>query len=385
MKKYLSMAMVLVLVLSLLTGCGTKGSGKDANNGAGNSSGSVFKPVAKENLKVGVVHITDPAEGTGYSYTHDQGIVGMQKALGLEDSQIIRKNNVDDTDATAIESRILELIEEGCQIIFATSWGYMDTCEAIAEEYPEVIISHGTGYKSNGSNFNNYFGRIYQARYLSGIAAGLKTKTNKIGYVAAWGTENSEVTGGLNAFAMGAYSVNPDAEVYVKTTNSWFDPEGEKQAADALIALGCDVIGQHCDTANPQLAAEAKGVYGVGYNSDMSKDAPKAVLTSTIWNWSAYYTSAVQSVIDGTWTGENYFGGMPEGLVDIAPLSDLCEEGTAEAIEEVRAKLTSGEWDVFTGVIETNTGETVGEEGKNMSDADITGNMNWYFKTISEK
>lgn len=385
MKKYLSMAMVLVLVLGLLTGCGTKGSEKDANNDSGNSTGSVFKPVAKEDLKVGVVHITDPAEGTGYSYTHDQGIVGMQQALGLEGSQIIRKNNVDDEDATAIESAILELIEEGCQIIFATSWGYMDTCEAIAEEYPEVIISHGTGYKSNGSNFNNYFGRIYQARYLSGIAAGLKTETNKIGYVAAWGTENSEVTGGLNAFAMGAYSVNPDAEVYVKTTSSWFDPEGEKQAADALIALGCDVIGQHCDTANPQLAAEAKGVYGVGYNSDMSKDAPKAVLTSTVWNWSAYYTSAVQSVIDGTWTGENYFGGMPEGLVDIAPLSDLCEEGTAEAIEEVRAKLTSGEWDVFTGVIETNTGETVGEEGKNMSDADITGNMTWYFKTISEK
>ena len=261
----------------------------------------------------------------------------------------------------------------------------MDTCEAIAEEYPNVIISHGTGYKSNGSNFNNYFGRIYQARYLSGIAAGLKTKTKKVGYVAAWGTENSEVTGGLNAFAMGVYSVNPDAEVYVKTTNSWFDPEGEKQAADALIALGCDVIGQHCDTANPQLAAEAKGVYGVGYNSDMSKDAPAAVLTSTIWNWSAYYTEAVQSVIDGTWTGENYFGGMADGLVDIAPLSDLCEEGTKEAIEEVRAKLVSGEWDVFMGVIETNDGTTVGEEGKNLSDADITGNMNWYFKNIIVK
>lgn len=379
------MAMVLVLVLSLFTGCGTKSSNQEVSNESGNNEGSVMKAVAKEDLKVGVVHITDPAEGTGYSYTHDQGIVGMQQALGLEDSQIIRKNNVDDSDATAIESRILELIEEGCQIIFATSWGYMDTCEAIAAEYPNVIISHGTGYKSNGSNFNNYFGRIYQARYLSGIAAGLKTKTNKVGYVAAWGTENSEVTGGLNAFAMGVYSVNPDAEVYVKTTNSWFDPEGEKQAADALIALGCDVIGQHCDTANPQLAAEAKGVYGVGYNSDMSKDAPAAVLTSTIWNWSAYYTEAVQSVIDGTWTGENYFGGMADGLVDIAPLSDLCEEGTKEAIEEARAKLVSGEWDVFMGVIETNEGTTVGEEGKNLSDADITGNMNWYFKNIVVK
>ena len=309
----------------------------------------------------------------------------MQKTLGLDDSQIIRKNNISDTDATAIETAIRDCIEEGCNVIFATSWGYMDTCEALAEEYPEVIFSHGTGYKSNGVNFNNYFGRIYQARYLTGIAAGMKTETNKIGYVAAMGKQNSEVTGGCNAFAMGVASVNPDAQVYVKVTNSWFDPEGEKQAADALIAEGCDVIGQHCDTPNPQLAAEAAGVFGVGYNSDMSKDAPKAVLTSTMWDWSVYYTQAVQSIIDGAWTGENYFGGMKEGLVTIAPLSDLCAEGTAEKIEEAKEKMASGEWDVFDGVIECNDGTTVGEEGKSMPDSDITGNMNWYYKNVVEK
>ena len=129
--------------------------------------------IAVEDLKVGVIHITDPAEGSGYTYTHDQGIVGMQENIGLKPEQIIRKNNVNDQDASAIETAILECIEEGCQVIFATSWGYMDTCEAIAEEYPEVILSHGTGYKSNGANFNNYFGRIYQARYLTGIASGL--------------------------------------------------------------------------------------------------------------------------------------------------------------------------------------------------------------------
>ena len=345
----------------------------------------VMPAIAKEDLKIGVIHITDPAEGSGYTYTHDQGIVGMQQNLGLDDSQIIRKNNVSDTDATAIENAMRECIEEGCQVIFATSWGYMDICEALADEYPDVIFSHGTGYKSNGVNFNNYFGRIYQARYLTGIAAGLKTETNKIGYVAAMGKDNSEVTGGCNAFAMGAYSVNPDCEVYVKVTNSWFDPEGEKQAADALIAEGCDVIGQHCDTPNPQLAAEAAGVFGVGYNSDMSKDAPKAVLTSTVWDWSAYYTWAVENIINGTWTGENYFGGMADGLVGIAPLAeDLIAEGTEEAIDAAKAEMESG-WDVFDGVIETNDGSTVGVEGEHMSDADITGNMNWYFKNVVEK
>lgn len=291
MKKALSLLMTLVLGAAMITGCGkkeekitsepTKAASQEGTESTAKKG--LYPPIAKEDIIVGVIHISDPAEGAGYTYTHDLGIQGMQKALGLSDSQIIRKNNTNDADPVAIQTAIEECIEAGAKIIFATSWGYMDTCEAMAKEYPDVIFSHGTGFKDNGSNFNNYFGRIYQARYLSGIAAGLKTKSNKIGYVAAWGKDNSEVTGGLDAFAMGAYSVNPNAQVYVKVTNSWFDPEGEAAAADALIALGCDVIGQHCDTSNPMTAAEEAGVFGIGYNSDMSKDAPKAVLTSAMW------------------------------------------------------------------------------------------------------
>ncbi len=375
-KKLLSLMLTVVLAASVLTGCGSKEEKK---------SESTLVPIAKEDIKVGVIHITDPAEGSGYTYTHDLGIQGMQKNIGLQDSQIIRKNNTNDSDPVAIQTAIEECIEAGCNVIFATSWGYMDTVEKMAAEYPDVIFSHGTGYKSNGKNFNNYFGRIYQARYLTGIAAGLKTKSNKIGYVAAWGKDNSEVTGGLDAFAMGIYSVNPDAKVYVKTTNSWYDPEGEAAAAEALLALGCDVISQHCDSPNPMTAAEAAGAYGVGYNSDMSKDAPNAVLTSAMWDWSAYYTSAVQSIIDGTWDASNYYGGMGEGLITMAPLSDLCAEGTAEKVEEAKAKITSGEWDVFTGVIETNDGQKIGEEGKSLDDATITGKINWYFKNVVEQ
>lgn len=368
MKKVLSLLLALCL---LLCACGGASS-----SAAPASSAAAPVGIAKDAIKVGVIHLSDPAEGSGYSYTHDQGIVGMQQALGLRDDQIIRKINIDDGNTTMIEAAMLECIEEGCNIIFATSWGYMDTCEALAAEYPDVIFSHGTGYKANGSNFNNYFGRIYQARYLSGIAAGLKTQSNKIGYVAAWGTENGEVTSGCNAFAMGAYSVNPNCEVYVKTTNSWFDPAAEKQAAEALIALGCDVIGQHCDTANPQLAAEEQGVWSVGYNSDMSKDAPKAVLTSVVWNWDIYYTWAVQNVINGTWTGENYYGGLTEGFVDITALSDLCADGTAEKVEEARAKILAGE-DVFDGEIEGNDGQ--------MHTSEYYSDINWYFKNVVVK
>ena len=188
------------------------------------------KAVSKEDIKVGVLYISDPAEGSGYSYTHDLGILGMQSNLGLTDDQIERKI-VDDADAEATKAAIEECISDGCKIIFTTSWGYMEPTAEMAEKYPEIYFSHGTGYLSNGTNFNNYFGRIYQARYLSGIVAGMNTKTNKIGYVAAQDTSNSEVTGGIDAFAIGVASVNPDAKIYVVVTNSWYDPEKEEACA----------------------------------------------------------------------------------------------------------------------------------------------------------
>ncbi len=370
----------LVLVLGLMTGCGSKKTTSDKKE-----EKKQFK-IAKKDLKIGVIHISDPSEGSGYTYTHDQGIIAMQKKLGLKDSQIVRKTNITDTDPTKTETAIKECIEDGCNVIFGTSWGYMDTMEAMAKEYPDVAFSHGTGYKKNDSNFNNYFGRIYQARYLSGIVAGMKTETNKIGYVAAMGSENSEVTGGADAFAIGVAEVNPDAQVYVKVTNSWLSPTEETNAAKALIAEGCDVIGQHCDTPNPQTEAEAAGVWGVGYNSDMEKDAPGATLTSVIWNWGKYYTEATKKVIDGTWTAENYFGGMKEGLVDIAPLNeDLVAPGTQEKVDEAKKRIIEEGFNVFDGVLETNDGKTVGEEGKTLDDATITGGINWYYKNIVVK
>ncbi len=394
-KRMIKLIGALLLVASLVfSGCGKstqlddyatnegsdsveEGTEAVADNTSGDTGG-----IPKDEIKVGVIHLSDPAEGSGYTYTHDLGIQGMQQNLNLSDDQIVRKINISDTDADATRAAIQECIDEGCNIIFTTSWGYMETTAEMAEEYPDIYFSHGTGYMSNGKNFNNYFGRIYQARYLSGIVAGMNTKSDKIGYVAAMDSTNSEVTGGIDAFAMGIYSVNQNAKVYVKVTNSWFDPDGEKAAAETLLNMGCDVIAQHCDTEYPQTLAQEKGVYSIGYNSDMSKNAPEACLCSVIWNWSAYYTSAVQSVIDGTWDGSNYYGGMNENLVGLTSLADFCADGTAEKVEEAKAAILSGENGVFDGVIETNTGETVGKEGKTLDDATITGGIDWYFKTV---
>lgn len=371
-KKVIALALALVMTAAVLAGCGKKDSQEE-----GKTDTSDFK--------VGVIHIGDPADGAGYSYAHDLGIQDMQKNLNLKDDQIIRKINISDTDAAATKTAIEECIADGCKIIFGTSWGYMDTMAELAEKYPDVIFSHGTGYKNNGKNMNNYFGRIYQARYLAGIAAGLKTKTNKIGYVAAMDNTNSEVTGGINAFAMGIESVNPDAKVYVKVTNSWFSPDLEKQAAEALLAMDCDVIGQHCDTTAPQLAAEAKGVWGCGYNSDMTKDAPKAHLTAPIWHWGVYYTKAAKAAMEGKWTNEDYFGGMDDGLVDISPLSENCAEGTKEAIDAARAKIVDGSNKIFAGELFDNQGNQVCKDGEVISDEDITGNMTWYYRNVEVK
>ncbi|MBE6687874.1 MAG: BMP family ABC transporter substrate-binding protein [Ruminococcaceae bacterium] len=357
----------------------------------------------KADFKVGVIHIGNPSDGAGYSYAHDQGIVAMQQNLGFTDDQIVRKLNIADADANATKTAIEECIEEGCNIIFGTSWGYMNTMEELAAEYPEVIFSHGTGYKSNDTNFNNYFGRIYQPRYLSGIAAGLKTQSNLVGYVAAWGEENAEVTGGLDAFAKGVAAVNPDAKVYVKVTGSWFDPTLEANAAQALLDLGCDVIGQHCDTTAPQLAAEAAGVWGCGYNTDMSKDAPKAHLTAPIWNWGVYYTAATEAAMNGTWKEfGNFFGGLDINFVDISPLSENCAEGTDKYIASARQAIVDGSFAVFDGkqlsfdaegnatvideaLVDNAGNEIVAAGGACLDDATITGAINWYYANVEKK
>ena len=395
--KVKQICMILALV-GLLTGCGSQSKVPDdyaTNEGYQTEKADAKSDtetntaettaaaagIAKEDIKVGVLYISAPAEGSGYSYTHDLGIQGMQENLGLSSDQIVRKI-VDDSDAQATEASIRECIDEGCNVIFSTSWGYMETTAAMAEEYPDIYFSHGTGYMSNGKNFNNYFGRIYQARYLSGIVAGMNTKSNLIGYVAAQDSSNSEVTSGIDAFAIGVASVNPDAKINVIITNSWYDPEKEEAASRQLLDMGCDVMAQHCDTAYPQTLAQERGVYGIGYNSDMSKETPDSCLTSVIWNWSAYYTSAVKSIIDGSWDGSNYYGGMAEGLVGIANLASFAAEGTQEKVDEATAAILSGQNNVFDGVMPTNTGETVGQEGSTLDDATITGGINWYYQNV---
>ena len=343
MKKILTLVLALIMCFSvaMLAGCGEGGSN-------GNSD-----------FLVGAIYINGQNDTAGYTYAHHHGITEAMKQLGLSESQLKIVDNVAEDDA-AVMSAIDTLAGQGCKLIIGISFGYINAMnEAAAKpEYKDIIFSHATGYLSNDTNFNNYFGRIYQARYLSGIAAGLKSLeigNNNIGYVAAYGTEYAETCSGINAFAMGVQAVNPDATVYVNKINTWGDESLERQAAQNLIATyNCGVISQHCDSAQPQLAAQDANIFGVGYNSDMTAQAPKAHLTAPIWHWDVYYKLAIETAMNEPDQFMSkvgiYYGGLKEGFVDISPLSDNCAEGTEAIIKEVKDMIISGEWDVFTNV-----------------------------------
>ena len=314
-------------------------------------------------FKVGAIYINGQNDTAGYTFQHHSGITKAMENLGLDPaSQLLIVDNVAE-DYTAVSNAIDTLAGQGANIIFGISFGYIDAMNDKAEEYPEIIFSHATGYMGNDTNFNNYFGRIYQARYLTGVAAGLKSLemgNNSIGYVAAYNREYAETCSGINAFALGVQAVNPDAVVHVNKISTWGDENLERQAAQALIdTYDCCVIGQHCDSAQPQLVAAENNVFGCGYNSDMTEQAPNAHLTAAIWHWDVYYQAAIETAMTcggaenfvTEMGGNAYYAGLSEGFVDASTLNELvAAPGTAAAMEAVRELIDSGEWDVFSGV-----------------------------------
>ncbi|MCC2816754.1 BMP family ABC transporter substrate-binding protein [Lachnoclostridium pacaense] len=324
--------------------------------------------VAKEDLKVGFVFIGD--ENEGYTAAHYKGAMEMKDALGLSDDQIIVKWNIPE-DETA-QDAAMDLADQGCQIVFANSFGHESYVIEAAKEYPEVQFCHATGFQaaSSGlSNMHNYFTAIYEARYVSGVVAGLKLNQMiedgtvakdacKIGYVGAY--PYAEVISGYTSFFLGVRSVCPDATMDVKYTNSWASFDLEKEAADALISDGCVLISQHADTTGAPTACEAAGVPCVGYNISMIATAPTQALTSSTNNWGAYVTEAVQHVVDGTEIPVDWCKGFSDGAVLITELNEAAvAPGTKEKVEEVEAKLAAGELHVFDTSTWTVKGETL--------------------------
>jgi basic membrane protein A len=283
-----------------------------------------------------------------------------------------------DSDPVASEKAIRDLAEAGAKVIFTTSFGYMDPTVTVAADYPDVVFEHCSGYKT-ADNLATYFGRIYQPRYLSGLVAGSMTEDDFIGYVAAHPIP--EVIRGINAFTLGVQAVNPDAEVHVIWTNTWYDPVIEREAAVALLDEGADIITQHQDTTEPQKAAEEAGKLSIGYDSDMAQFVGDTVLTSPVWNWGQYYISTVQAVLDGTWETHQYWGGIEDDAVILADFSPLVPDDVVALVDDAKAEIISGATDVFCGPIYDQDGTLRVAEGECMSDGDMLA-MDWFVEGV---
>lgn len=383
MKKLFAIILASLMVLATAacgapTGASTAPSAPAASTPAASAGGDpapAATGIAKDDLKIGFLYV-GPVGDEGYSFAHDQGRKAMVENLGLRDDQTIILENVPESADCA--KSIRDLIDQGCNVIYATSFGHGEWAAEVAAEHPEVYFGHATG-ATTADNMSTYMGRVYEARYLAGIAAGLKTTKNKIGYVAAMPLP--EVIRGANAFTLGVRSVNPEATVELLWTNSWYDPAGEKAAAQQLINNGADLIAQHCDTTGPQIAAEEAKISCVGYNAPTLSAAPNAYLTAPLFHWGAFYTADVQSIIDGTWKSQRFWGGIDTGMVSLDELSANNVPEAAEQIEKATLQITSGELFVFTGPIKDNAGNEVVAAGAKLTDAEME-SMMWLVEGI---
>ena len=343
---------------------------------------SVPRPAAAQTkadapLKIGFVYVS-PIGDAGWTYQHDVGRKEMEKALAGKVATKFVESVPEGADAERV---IRELAQSGHQLIFTTSFGYMNPTIKVAQAFPKTHFEHATGYKT-AANVGIYNARFYEGRYLAGIVAGKMTKTNVAGYVAAFPIP--EVVMGINAFARGMRSVNPKAEVKVVWVNSWFDPGKERQAAETLISQGADVVTHHTDSTAAVQAAEAKKVYAVAYHSDMSKYGPNAQLTAVTHQWGDYYTRTAQSALEGKWKPGNVWGGIKEGMIKLAPYNKAVPKDVQDQVAKVEADIKAGKFHPFTGPVKDNEGKERIAAGKTIDDATLS-KMDYYVEGVQGK
>ena len=327
----------------------------------------------EKKIKTGFIYV-GPVGDAGWTYAHDEGRKAMETLPFVEPSTYIES-----VPEGAESARVITgLVRKGHNLIFTTSFGYMDATLDVARRNKDVVFMHCSGYKT-AENVGNYFGRMYEPRYLSGIVAGKMTKANVIGYVAAFPIP--EVIRGINAFTLGVQSVNPKAQVRVVWTQTWFDPGIERDAADSLLDVGADVLAMHQDAPATLQAAEARNAFVIGYNSDMREFAPNAFLTAPVWNWGPLYSKIAQEVKDGTWKSESIWWGMKEELVQLAPISDRVPADVKALVEEQAAAIKSGTLHPFAGPVTDQDGTVQIAAGATPDDGHLLG-MSYFVKGV---
>ena len=331
----------------------------------------------KEPLKIGFVYVS-PIGDAGWTYQHDTGRKEMEKALGGKVTTKYVESVPEGGDAERV---IRDLAQSGHNLIFTTSFGYMNPTLKVATAFPNVKFEHATGYKT-ATNVGIYNARFYEGRYLAGIVAGKMSKTGVAGYVAAFPIP--EVVMGINAFARGMRSVNPGASVKVIWTNSWFDPGRETEASNTLVSQGADVLTHHTDSTATVQTAEAKKVYAIAYHSDMSKYGPNAQLTAVTHHWGDYYTRVAQSAADGKWQQDNVWGGIKDGMIKLAPFNKIVPPEVVAMVKKAEGEIAAGRLNPFTGPMKTNDGREVLAAGKTITDADLS-KMDYYVEGVVGK
>ncbi|MDC0649549.1 BMP family ABC transporter substrate-binding protein [Candidatus Puniceispirillum sp.] len=340
---------------------------------------------AADKVKVGFVYLTTPGDH-GWTYAHEVARQDVEKHFGNKVETTFVENVPEGPDSARV---IRELAKQGNEIIFTTSFGYMDHTIKVAKEFPNVKFEHITGYKRSPNVATGNI-RFYEGRYVQGVVAGLMTKSNKIGYLASFPIP--EVIQGINAFGIGLRSVNPKAEVSVIWVNSWYDPVKEADAAKVHIAEGADILAQHTDSPAMLQTAQKAGVHGFGQSSDMKAFAPKAQLFSSVNNWGPYYISKIQQMMDGKWsTGDgpdhwagNTWVGMANDYLVLSPFENMPAD-VAKAAAQAAADIKSGKNKIFTGPIKDNAGKLRVPAGKTLNDGELFQTLDYYVDGISGK
>lgn len=329
---------------------------------------------AADPIKVGFVYV-GPVSDHGWTYRHDLGRQAIEEALGDQVETTFVESVAEGADAERV---IRKLASSDHDLIFTTSFGFMNPTVKVAKDFPDVRFEHATGYK-RADNVSTYAARFYEGRAVIGTMAGMMTKTNTIGYIASFPIP--EVVRGINAFTIAMRKVNPEATVKVVWVNTWYDPGKEADAAKALIDQGADIITQHTDSPAPLQVAEERGVFAFGQASDMAAFAPESQLTSIIDDWDAYYVQRAQAVLDGTWESMDTWGGIDTGMVAFPEYSDSVPAEVRAAADEVKQGIVDGSLHAFQGPINNQAGEEVLAEGEVYDDNTLLG-MNFYVEGV---
>jgi len=332
---------------------------------------------AQDPLKVGFVYVGPIGDG-GWTYQHEQGRLAVEAEFGDAVETVFQESVPEGPDAERV---MTQMALAGADMIFTTSFGYMDATNNVAARFPDVKFEHATGYRRDHPNVSTYNSRFYEGRAVVGHIAGKMTKTNKIGYIASYPIP--EVIMGINSTFLHAKAVNPDVELVVIWVYTWFDPAKEADAAKAMIEQGVDVITQHTDSTAPlAAAAEADGVIGFGQASDMAAFKPSPRVASIIDDWSPYYIKRVGQLIDGTYEQMDSWGGMPEGEVVIGEITEAVPADVKAEAEGMIAAITAGEYHPFTGPINKQDGSVFLAEGEVATDEQLL-TMDFYVEGMT--